>query len=48
MCAFKADVTTEQLSEITENLSDKAFIEEIRYDNDLVELMNDNVKNFGS
>ncbi len=32
------------LSEITENLSDKAFIEEIRYDNDLVELMNDNVK----
>lgn len=42
---LKADfVTTEQLAEITENLSNKAFIEEIRYDNDLVELMNDNVK----
>ncbi len=42
---LKADyVTTEQLSEITETLSNKAFIEEIRYDNDLVELMNDNVK----
>ena len=37
-------VTTEQLTEITESLSNKAFIEEIRYDNDLVELMNDNVK----
>ncbi|WP_179352993.1 cell division protein FtsX [Winogradskyella vidalii] len=42
---LKADfVTTEQLSEITDGLSNKAFIEEIRYDNDLVELMNDNVK----
>lgn len=42
---LKADfVTTEQLTEITEGLSNKAFIEEIRYDNDLVELMNDNVK----
>lgn len=42
---LKADfVTNEQLTEITENLSNKAFIEEIRYDNDLVELMNDNVK----
>ncbi|NRB84414.1 MAG: ABC transporter permease [Winogradskyella sp.] len=42
---LKADfVTTEQLTEITESLSNKAFIEEIRYDNDLVELMNDNVK----
>ncbi|EPR73219.1 Cell division protein FtsX [Winogradskyella psychrotolerans RS-3] len=42
---LKADfVTTEQLTEITEDLSNKAFIEEIRYDNDLVELMNDNVK----
>ena len=42
---LKADfVTTEQLTEITDNLSNKAFIEEIRYDNDLVELMNDNVK----
>lgn len=42
---LKADyVTTEQLTEITESLANKAFIEEIRYDNDLVELMNDNVK----
>ncbi len=42
---LKADfVTTEKLTEITEGLSNKAFIEEIRYDNDLVELMNDNVK----
>ena len=42
---LKADyVTTEHLTEITESLSNKAFIEEIRYDNDLVELMNDNVK----
>ncbi|MCT4630475.1 permease-like cell division protein FtsX [Winogradskyella sp.] len=42
---LKADyVTTEKLSEISENLSNKSFIEEIRYDNDLVELMNDNVK----
>jgi len=42
---LKADyVTTEKLTEITESLSNKAFIEEIRYDNDLVELMNDNVK----
>ena len=37
-------VTTEKLSEITESLSEKSFIEEISYDNDLVELMNDNVK----
>ncbi|MAX70891.1 MAG: cell division protein FtsX [Flavobacteriaceae bacterium] len=42
---LKADyVTTEKLTEITESLSNKSFIEEIRYDNDLVELMNDNVK----
>lgn len=42
---LKADfVTTQQLSEITDNLSSKSFIEEIRYDYDLVELMNDNVK----
>lgn len=41
---LKADyVTTEKLSEISDNLSNKSFIEEIRYDNDLVELMNDNV-----
>ncbi|WMI69320.1 MULTISPECIES: cell division protein FtsX [Mangrovimonas] len=42
---LKADyVTNATLDEITEELSTKAFIEEIRYDNDLVELMNDNVK----
>lgn len=42
---LKADfVTTETLTAITEELSNKKFIEEIRYDNDLVELMNDNVK----
>lgn len=41
---LKADfVTTEKLSEISDNLANKSFIEEIRYDNDLVELMNDNV-----
>ena len=37
-------VTTEKLTEITESLSNKAFVEDIRYDNDLVELMNENVK----
>lgn len=42
---LKADfVTTEKLTEITESLSEKSFIEDIRYDSDLVELMNDNVK----
>lgn len=42
---LKADfVTLETLASITEELSNKKFIEEIRYDNDLVELMNDNVK----
>jgi len=42
---LKADfVTTETLTEITNELSNKQFIEEIRYDNDLVELMNNNVK----
>lgn len=42
---LKADyVTTETLEGITEELASKKFIEEIRYDNDLVELMNDNVK----
>ena len=41
---LKADyVTTEKLSQISNQLSNKSFIEEIRYDNDLVELMNDNV-----
>ncbi|NNL81902.1 MAG: ABC transporter permease [Winogradskyella sp.] len=37
-------VTEETLAEITEELSTKSFIEEIRYDNDLVELMSNNVK----
>ncbi|GAB5563675.1 MAG: permease-like cell division protein FtsX [Winogradskyella sp.] len=42
---LKADfVTNEKLNEITDSLSNKSFIEEIRYDNDLVELMNNNVK----
>ncbi|TXD82543.1 FtsX-like permease family protein [Subsaximicrobium wynnwilliamsii] len=42
---LKADyVTNETLDGITEELANKKFIEEIRYDNDLVELMNDNVK----
>ena len=42
---LKADfVTTEKLTEIAESLSNKSFIEEMRYDNDLVELMNNNVK----
>lgn len=42
---LKADyVTTEKLTEITESLSKKSFINEIDYNNDLVELMNDNVK----
>ncbi|NRB60598.1 MAG: ABC transporter permease [Winogradskyella sp.] len=42
---LKADfVTNEKLNEITDGLSNKSFIEEIRYDNDLVELMNNNVK----
>ncbi len=42
---LKADyVTTETLTSITDELSNKKFIEEIRYDSDLVELMNDNVK----
>lgn len=42
---LKADyVTTETIDGITTELANKKFIEEIRYDNDLVELMNDNVK----
>ncbi len=42
---LKADyVTNETLDGITEELANKKFIEDIRYDNDLVELMNDNVK----
>ena len=42
---LKADyVTNETLDGISEELSNKKFIDEIRYDNDLVELMNNNVK----
>ena len=42
---LKADyVTSETLSKITEDLSKKDFVQEVRYDNDLVELMNNNVK----
>ena len=42
---LKADfVTNETLDGITDELANKKFIEEIRYDNDLVELMNKNVK----
>ena len=42
---LKADfVTNETLDGITAELANKAFIEEIKYDNDLVEIMNENVK----
>lgn len=42
---LKADfVTNETLDGISEELANKKFIEEIKYDNDLVELMNNNVK----
>lgn len=42
---LKADfVTNETLDAITEELANKKFIEDITYDNDLVELMNNNVK----
>jgi cell division transport system permease protein len=42
---LKADyVTTATLDGITKELSNKAFIEDITYDNDLVEIMNNNVK----
>ncbi len=42
---LKADfVTTEKLAEISEGLANKDFIEDINYDNDLVELMNNNVQ----
>ena len=37
-------VTNETLDGITAELETKAFIEDIKYDNDLVEIMNDNVK----
>lgn len=43
--SLKADfVTSEKLLEIEQELSSKAFIDDITYDNDLVELMNSNVK----
>lgn len=42
---LKADfVTNETLSKITEELSQKDFVQEVRYDSDLVEIMNNNVK----
>lgn len=42
---LKADyVTSEKLLEIEQELSSKSFIDDITYDNDLVELMNSNVK----
>ncbi|WP_323787146.1 cell division protein FtsX [Psychroserpens sp.] len=42
---LKADyVTNETLDGISEELANKKFIEDITYDNDLVELMNNNVK----
>ncbi|MEM5563685.1 permease-like cell division protein FtsX [Psychroserpens sp. AS72] len=42
---LKADyVTNETLDGITTELSTKAFVEDIKYDNDLVEIMNENVK----
>ncbi|WP_460220686.1 cell division protein FtsX [Psychroserpens sp. MEBiC05023] len=42
---LKADyVTNKTLDDITDELSNKAFIEDIKYDNDLVEIMNNNVK----
>ncbi|HEX9827286.1 MAG TPA: permease-like cell division protein FtsX [Flavobacteriaceae bacterium] len=42
---LKADyVTNDTLAKITEELSQKDFIQEVRYDSDLVEIMNNNVK----
>lgn len=42
---LKADyVTNETLDGITDELANKAFIEDITYDNDLVEIMNNNVR----
>jgi cell division transport system permease protein len=42
---LKADfVTSEQLEKISEEASSKNFVDEVTYDNDLVTLMNDNVK----
>ncbi|TWO31379.1 FtsX-like permease family protein [Seonamhaeicola sediminis] len=42
---LKADyVTTEHLEKVTTEAMNKKFVEEVSYDNDLVNLMNDNVK----
>ena len=42
---LKADfVTTEKLEEISKEAKSKGFVAEVSYDNDLVNLMNDNVK----
>lgn len=42
---LKADfVTSEQLEKISEEAASKNFVAEVTYDNDLVNLMNDNVK----
>ncbi|RED50650.1 cell division protein FtsX [Seonamhaeicola aphaedonensis] len=42
---LKADyVTTEHLEKVTAEAMNKKFVEEVSYDNDLVNLMNDNVK----
>jgi len=42
---LKADyVTSEQLEKISEEATSKNFVDEVTYDNDLVNLMNDNVK----
>ncbi|MGY0391532.1 cell division protein FtsX [Bizionia sp. KMM 8389] len=41
----KADfVTANQLDDIAQEALNKSFVDEVRYDNDLVNLMNDNVK----
>lgn len=42
---LKADfVTAEKLNEISESTASKKFVEEVRYDKDLVSIMNSNVK----
>lgn len=42
---LKADfVSSEQVSEIAENLSQKTYVEEVSYDKPLISLLNDNVK----
>lgn len=45
---LKADfVSTEQLEEITQELSAKNYVDEVNYDKPLVSLLNDNVKRIG-